>query len=134
MDLPPEPGWMYCPCDSCSRKRALANPRREKEATERAESLLASYLIPEQLEDWKARREFNVRGPSGLLYRIGPSTLLRHDGQVSNVWATGLGIAADKAVAMLFWVAGDEQFTWDKGCKDSYVAAQVRVHDYGGKL
>ncbi len=128
--------------------RRLRHPQG-REAERRAEELLLTMLTPEQAEDWKANKAFNVRGSAGNLWRINPkqngshAAMIRQDGHGTAVWPIGLEIKADIAIAMLLCLGDSESNVYRSGCHTTgfsderpwYGSTRVTMpHDYSGKL
>lgn len=131
-----------CGCEAC-RAQALA---RDPEAQARAEGLLQQHLTPEQADDWRASRAFNVRGSNGSLFRLTASERGSHSSVVREeyllpdpafslgvaVWPVGLQIEADWALSMLLYLRANETEVVNSGCHGRMMKANIT--DYGGKL
>jgi hypothetical protein len=127
---------MGCRCPECRRRFGL-----RPQAEERAEELLFEFLLPEQQKDWKETGAFNVRGSDGRLHRIDPEG--GHYGgyvvsdysdltwNITNVWPVGLGIPADRALAMMLYLLNDATAVWNSGCHDSQ---HIAISDYAGSI
>lgn len=103
-----------------------------KESEQRAEQLLASYLSPGQLEDWKRNRGFDVHGSNGRLYRINPmranswDAVVRDDGWGTDVYPCGLKLAADWALAMMLHLKAHASEVERSGCHDGRRQTEYR--------
>jgi hypothetical protein len=95
-------------------------------AEKKSEKLLKSMISPEQYEDWRSNRAFDVRGSDSKLYRVvwgGPYNamgIINQMGIRSNVWPHGLGLPADSALGMMLYLVNDAPLAWRTGCHDHY--------------
>jgi hypothetical protein len=133
-----------CDCPECRRARPeywAEQDRRDREANDRASTLLRGYLTPEQLQDWLATGAFNVRGADHKLYRVnGASTrhdaVVREDGWGTSVWLRGIanGIPADNALGLMLYLLNEPGRVVDSGCHDNIRVSSARPTDYSGAI
>jgi hypothetical protein len=113
------PSFNSCGCAICiaETEGAIA-----PEAVERAEELLRRFLTPEQIKDWEAHLGFTVLGSDRQLYRVAPghklphSRLVRDDGFGTDVYPIETRIAADWALAMMFYLQDNAPNVVQTGC------------------
>lgn len=122
---------MDCNCIECRANSELRGPQGLA-ARQKAEDLLARYLIPAQLKDWKKNRAFNVRGSNRRIYRVYSQHVVRSDGYLTNVWVSNLRIPADAVLGIMFYLQSNAREVEDSGCHDE--ARGYEIHSYMGRI
>lgn len=136
-----------CPCPDCVRARRQRIEQKsadiaQEHAKARAESLLLSYLTPEQQADWAKRSAINVRGSLGSLFRVkvrgnynyGSGVgVIRADGLGIHVWPVGLNLDGDWVLSMMLYLQADEENVVQSGCH-WHNRDTLLINDYQGAI